>query len=288
MKYLAACCAFKDELRYLHEWIEYHRLVGVERFYMVSNDDAPDAPRAVLKPYIDSGEVIFLGRPGGPFNKFQMEIYFEVLQAAMGQIRWLAFLDMDEFLLPVEADSVPEVLADYEKHAALAVNWACFGSSGLREAPPLQTTGFRTRLRDDDDENRSYKSIVDLSRVIGTYNPHRFMLAEPGVLVDEFGAAVTHPWRNENNPFFGHRLRINHYRLRSAAEFAAKVARWREGSHPEFGDPEAVRSYWERNDRADVVDDTIQRFVPELERRMKLASLRGHGSEASPGKRSRG
>jgi hypothetical protein len=268
MKYLAACCIFKDELRYLREWIEYHRLVGVERFYMVSNDDSPEPTRALLNPYIENGEVIFFSRPGGPFVTLQTTIYLDVLVAAIGHVRWLAFLDVDEFLLPVEADNVPQVLASYEQHAALAVNWACFGSSGLREAPQLQTAAYRMRLRDDHDENRAYKSIVDPARVIGTYSPHQFLLAEPGALVDEFGKTVTHPWRNENNPFFGTRIRLNHYRIRSAEEFAEKVVRWRDGGHPEFMNPEHVRLYWERNDRSEVLDDTIQRFVPELRRRL--------------------
>jgi len=268
VKYLSACCVFKDELRYLREWIEYHLLVGVERFYMVSNDDSQDAAVALLRPYIRSGEVILINRPGGPFVKLQMDIYLDVLQIAIGQSRWLAFLDVDEFLLPVEASSIPQVLAGYEQHAALAVNWACFGSSGLQKAPDLQTASFRMRLSDDHEENRGYKSILDPSRAAGTYSPHQFLLAEPWVLVDEFGGRVTHPWRNENNPFFGSRLRINHYRLRSREEFAEKVARWRDSGHPELRDPEAVRSYWKRNDRCDVIDDTIQRFVPTLRQRL--------------------
>jgi Glycosyl transferase family 2 len=271
MDYLAACCIFKNELPYLREWVEYHRMVGIERFYMVSNDDSPDAARALLEPYIRRGEVVFTGRSGGAFAQFQTDIYLEVLQAAMGRTRWLAFLDADEFLLPVEAGGVPEVLAAHERHAALAVNWACFGSSGLLQAPPLQTAGFRMRLGDGHEENRNYKSIVDPARVVGVYSPHQFILAEPWELVDEFGGRVTHPWHNENNPFFGSRLRINHYRLRSAAEFAEKLARWQDGGHPEFRDPEAVRRYWERNDRCDVLDDTIQRFVPELRRRLASA-----------------
>ncbi|HEY6239596.1 MAG TPA: glycosyltransferase family 92 protein [Burkholderiales bacterium] len=271
MDYLAACCVFKDELRYLREWIEYHRLIGVERFYMASNDDSPEAARDLLNPYIQRGEVFFYSRPGGPFVKFQMDIYIDLLRAAMGRARWLAFLDVDEFLLPVEAGKVPEVLARYERHAALAVNSACFGSSGLKEAPALQTASFRMRLPDDHDENRIYKSIIDPTRVIGVHNPHQFILAEPWTLVDEFGARVTHPWRNENNPFFGARLRINHYRLRSTQEFAEKVARWQDNHHPEFRDPEAVRQYWERSDRCEVADDTIQRFVPELRQRLTRA-----------------
>jgi hypothetical protein len=268
MTYLAACCIFKGEHQYLREWIEYHRLVGVERFYMVSNDDSSDLARSALAPYIERGEVSFTSRPGGPFVTLQTDIYLEVLAAGCANVRWLAFLDLDEFLLPVEADSVPEVLSAYERYAALAVNWACFGSSGLHAAPPLQTAAYRMRLRDEDEENRAYKSIVDPARVIGTRSPHRFILAEPWVLVDEFGSPVTHDWRNQNDPFFGRRLRINHYRTRSAEEFAQKVARWRDEGHPEFTSPLQVQRYWERNDRAEVADDTMQRFVGELRRRL--------------------
>lgn len=272
MKYLSACCIFKDELRYVREWIEFHRLVGVERFYMVSNDNSPDAAFAILKPYIERGEIVFLSRRGGGFVQLQMDIYLDVLRLATGHTRWLAFLDMDEFLLPVEASAIPDALASYERYAALAVNWACFGSSGLRKAQPLQTAAFRMRLRNDREENRQYKSIVDPARVIGTYSPHQFLLRRPWVLVDEFGQPVTHPWLNQNNPFFGQRLRINHYRLRSAEEFGEKVARWQNSDHPEFRDPEAVRMYWKRNDHSEVIDDTIQRFVPALRQRLSAGT----------------
>lgn len=273
MNYLAACCVFKDELRYLREWVEYHRLVGVERFYMVSNDESPANARALLLPYIESGEVVFLSRPGGPFVTLQTDIYLEVLGAAMGKVRWLAFLDADEFILPVQANSVPEVLANYEQYAALAVNWACFGSSGLIEPPPLQTASYLIRSHDENQDNRTYKSIVDPGRVVGVMGPHQFILAEPWKLVDEFGASVTHPWQNTNYPFFGKQLRINHYRTRSASEFAEKLARWKTGKHPDFGSAAQMQRYWDdRHNRSDIVDETIQRFVPELRRRLQRAS----------------
>jgi hypothetical protein len=267
MDYLAACCVFKNEDRYLREWIEYHRMVGVQRFYMVSNDDDPGSSRALLQPYIDSGEVIFEWRPGGPFVNLQTTIYLDVLIAATDQVRWLAFLDMDEFLLPVEGDSVAAVLAEYEQYAALAVNWACFGTSGLSDPPALQTAGFHMRLGDDHEENRIYKSIVDPARTLGIRSPHQCILDnEP--LMDEFGGHITHPWLNQNNLFFGKRLRINHYRVRSEREFSEKLARWKNGGHPELADPEKLQVYLQRYGQCSVRDDTIQRFVPELERRL--------------------
>jgi hypothetical protein len=272
VKYLAVGCTFRDELPYLREWIEYHRLVGVERFYMYCDDDSPGAALQLLKPYIDLGLVVMAPfvAEGAKFAGLQPTIYGGFVQMAADEVRWLACIDVDEFLLPVHADNVPEVLVPYEKYAALAVNWACFGSSGLRVTPGLQTEMLRMRLRNDRDENRGFKSIVNPARVARPYNPHRFILADPEVLVDEFGAPVTGHYRNENTPFFGERLRINHYPIRSATAFAEKVSRWRDRGHPELGSVEAQRQYLSRYDRNEVFDDTIQRFVPELRRRMGL------------------
>ena len=272
MDYLAACCVFKDETRYLCEWIEYHRIVGVSRFYMVSNDASSEAARVLLAPYIASGEVVFSSRPGGPFARLQSEIYLDVVEEADGRTRWLAFLDADEFLLPVRAAGVPDVLVGYEECAALAVNWACFGSAGLQEPPPIQTGAYRLRLPDHHEDNRIFKSIVNPAKVVASLNPHRFLLAGDEPLTDEFGAAVEHLWRSGNDPFFGERLRINHYRVRSAREYAEKLERWRGAGHPELGDAALAQQYWRRSEAGEVVDDTIQRFVPELQRRLAGAN----------------
>jgi hypothetical protein len=274
VKYLAVGCTFRDELPYLREWIEYHRLVGVERFYMYCDDDSPDAALRLLKPYIDMGLVVMAPfvAEGAQFVGLQATIYGGFVQMAANEVRWLACIDVDEFLLPVQADNVPEVLAPYERYAALAVNWACFGSSGLRVAPGLQTEMLRMRMHDDREENRGFKSIVDPARVVRPYNPHKFILADSQVLVDEYGAPVTGDYLNENTPFFGKRLRLNHYRIRSLTAFEDKVSRWRDRGHPELGSVEAQQQYLRRYDRNEVPDDTIQRFVPELRRRLGRAS----------------
>jgi len=47
--FLSICTIFKNEARYLREWIEFHRLVGVDHFYLYENRSEDDfAP--VLAP----------------------------------------------------------------------------------------------------------------------------------------------------------------------------------------------------------------------------------------------
>ena len=71
--YLAACTIYRDDADYLGEWIEFHRLVGVERFVLYDNGSTDDH-LDVLAPYLEegagdpamSGPLPFLGEKGRP------------------------------------------------------------------------------------------------------------------------------------------------------------------------------------------------------------------------------
>jgi hypothetical protein len=47
---------FRDESKYLKEWIEFHLLVGIDYFHLVNNNSS-DNYLDVLKEYIDVGIV---------------------------------------------------------------------------------------------------------------------------------------------------------------------------------------------------------------------------------------
>lgn len=53
---LVMAAMFKDEAPYLREWILYHRMVGVEHFWLYNNDST-DNWSEVLAPFIDEGLV---------------------------------------------------------------------------------------------------------------------------------------------------------------------------------------------------------------------------------------
>src|SRR5947208_1673525 len=53
---LAVCAIFRDEAQYLAEWVTFHRLQGVERFYLYDNLST-DAWEHTLEPEISSGIV---------------------------------------------------------------------------------------------------------------------------------------------------------------------------------------------------------------------------------------
>ena len=117
---LSICAIFKNEARYLREWIEFHRIVGVEHFYLYNNNST-DGYLTEIENYIKEGIV----------DLFQWEMYPGQVQAYMDCIqnkastKWLAFIDIDEFLFPVEHDGLLEVLEEYDEpdRAAVCVFW---------------------------------------------------------------------------------------------------------------------------------------------------------------------
>lgn len=62
-QYLSLCAIVKNEAPYLPEWIEFYKLVGVEKFYIYDNESS-DNTKEVLKPYIDAGDVVYTYQPG--------------------------------------------------------------------------------------------------------------------------------------------------------------------------------------------------------------------------------
>jgi hypothetical protein len=61
--FLAMAAIVKNEGRYLREWIEFHRLMGVEHFYIYDNGSTDNTPE-ILEPYVRTGLVTATAWPG--------------------------------------------------------------------------------------------------------------------------------------------------------------------------------------------------------------------------------
>ncbi len=200
-----------------------------------------------------------------------MDAYQWILSQSIGKSRWVAFIDLDEFLVPLK-DSLNNVLKDYEQFPALAVNRVDYGSSNLFFPPILQIEGYLYRAVSDNDKNRTIKSIVNPESVKNTVNSHSFLFKE-GYLVDEFNQQLL-PGTcfNYNNLYFGKRLRINHYRIRSWVDFLDKVRRWKRRGHPQLDTYKNIERYWFKNDLNDIYDDSALRFLPGLRKKLVIQS----------------
>jgi hypothetical protein len=255
--YLAVCAIYRDEASYLEEWVEFHRVVGVERFFLYDNNSTDDH-REVLAPYVERGEVEIHTWPDG---MGQRSAYDDCIARHGADARWIAFIDLDEFLFSPTGRPLPEVLTRYERWPAVGANWAVFGSSGHVTRPAgLVTESYLDRLRTG--QNRTIKSVVDPLRVERCVGVHRFLYTELGA-VDENEFPITGGQTKTESRSL---LQVNHYMSKSLEEYRLRSERGRP-VHDRRGeqfrrtfDPELLALQEQLGER----DEAIQQYVPAL------------------------
>jgi hypothetical protein len=223
LPYLAVATLILNEARDLNEWIEFHLLQGVERFYLYDNGSTDDTV-GVLAPYIDRGIVeltTWVGRGR------QNEALGDAFSRHREDVRWLAAIDADEFLFCPTGERVVDVLREFEPYPAVAVHWNMFGTADVERRGPgdevLPTFIRRSDNFGPNSASRHVKSIVDPWCVAEPIPPDPHVRPYlVGFAVDEAGSPVTGP---RHWPIRCDRLCINHYWSKSKAESLRKVAR---------------------------------------------------------------
>ncbi len=240
--YLAVCAIAKDEGPYFKEWIEWHLGQGVEKFYIYDNEST-DCTREVLKPYIDSGVVEYIHFPG---YRRQLAAYDHCMEHHRLDTRWLAFIDLDEFIVPMNGETVREFLSHHEDASAVEINWLIFGSSGAqKKLPGTMMERFRRHSLPNHILNRHVKTIVNPRRVFNMIGCHEAARIS-GYAVDSHGMPLKKSFRDREPQ--QDVIRINHYAVRSFEEFLEKQNRGRASGRNKT----VEREYFDRFDLNDL------------------------------------
>ena len=204
---LAICGMFQNEARFLKEWIEFHKLVGVQHFYLYNNRSTDDF-EDVVDSYIKSGLVEVIDWDFSNVDLYAQNLAFtDVLKRVMGVAKWVAFLDLDEYLFPCKRKSLVKFLKDYKKFGGLAVNWVMFGTSNIDKIPDNGLM-IEYLVKCDPKGNKHIKSIVRPETVIEFFNPH-YASYKPGFFqVNADKVQFEGPY----SPYICiDKIRINHY-----------------------------------------------------------------------------
>lgn len=217
--YISIAAIVKNEARYIREWIEYHRIVGVEHFFIYDNGST-DNLRELLNPYIQDKLVTYHSCPG---TCLQFPVYNDAAVRYAGKTRWLAFIDADEFIV-VHGQNIANFLKGFEDCSAVGVNWIMFDSDGKEKMPQsgfVISNYFRTLQDINHPCNLHIKTIVDPSQVKYISNPHYIKL-KGGRYVDENGHEIRSAFTRKNST---KHIQINHYYSKSVEEYMEKIAR---------------------------------------------------------------
>ncbi|MDR0410387.1 MAG: glycosyltransferase family 92 protein [Treponema sp.] len=220
---LSIAAIVKNESPYILEWIEYHRIVGVEHFYIYDNESA-DNLKDVLQSYINAEIVTYIYFPG---LLKQKPAYNNAVKHFRNETKWLAVIDIDEFIVPVKTEKIIDALNEIKLRlhqrffVCLKMHWVRYGYCGYKTKPDGLVIENYTRSEGVSD---TIKSIVN-PRSIVEYHEHHgdhfFWLSG----ISENGVKIKkHKLDNTGGGVTEH-IRLNHYFTKSYEEFLEKIAR---------------------------------------------------------------
>ena len=282
--YIAAI--IKDEVTSLLEWIAYHKVIGVDGF-IIADNESKDGSRELLNDLSHIDNVITFVHPTVIGQKPQLPAYSKILSICPPDVDLLAFIDADEFLLPLTpgismSEFIEQRFSD-ESVSAVALNWANFGSNNEMFAEDkLVTERFTRRAPQRFNVHRNFKSIVRPSQVKLFLNPH-FAELRSGRYVDALGGdLVLHPKHGNgvSDEILWEGARVNHYAVKSLEEFLL-------GKHLRGSAATANRikhkAYFMAHDRNDEECNLAAEIAPAVKTEMtRLYSQLGSYPKFSP------
>ncbi len=240
---LAIACIAKNEGLYIAEWIEYHLLVGVSCFYFYDNEST-DNTKEVLEPYIKAGIVKYTYISG---HGVQKKVYETAIQTYKKDSRWIALIDLDEFLVSKTHKNVVDFLNTKQNYAQITAFWYTFGDSGHKKQtnePVIQ------RFNHHEKTPSGYKSIVNPRTVKWVLN-HSHSCFGKTLLVE-----------NTND------LCIFHYAIKTIEEFAKKNNRgsaWK-GTNIRFKN---YKEKFKELNHNEIEDNTLQKYIYNVKEAIK-------------------
>jgi len=263
--YLSICAIAKNEGCYFQEWLEYHLLVGVEKFYIYDNESTDDS-RKILEPYIKAGIVEYIYWPG---QKQQISTYKNCVARYKYDTEWLAIIDLDEFIVPIETKTIPKFLEKFKHQPCLEINWLLYGSGGYEtKTDELVMERFKRRSELNFSTNRHVKTIVNPRLFRHMINPHTVLCLNNRMPVDTNGnpCLLDFPQREPLHD----KIRINHYYCKSWEEYQGKSNRGFADQTKEEGQKlkrNSVSFNW--HDRNEVLDSTMDKYIEPVKEAIK-------------------
>lgn len=137
---LSICSILNNEAKFLKEWIEYHKLIGVDHFYLYKISTS-DRYMGVLKPYMKKGLITLVQWPdlskniedeGVAIFSTKIPAYENAIRVkALGQTKWLVLVEIDEFLVPPNQQDLREVIEKYKEFPGIILETDYYDAGNL-------------------------------------------------------------------------------------------------------------------------------------------------------------
>ena len=270
---ITMCTMLKNEAKYVREWVEFHSLLGVNRFIIFDNDSS-DSLRAALNGTIAEAIIIpwppkhWL--PGNPheercqgykdgkyrddwaYSYCQTAAFHECLRWERGRSRWVAGVDVDEFFMPRYSANglrtLQEALKPYEHMHGISLGSFTYGTSHRTVPIAAGDLMIETHLLRGNDPG-VVKEFVDPQKADTYHCVHWAHYTDP--LWNTLIMRTVPRWRSA--------VRFNHFPFRSIIESRHKVFKnMNPGIYQEI----------DKWDKVDIEDLFLVPMVPLIRRRL--------------------
>jgi glycosyltransferase involved in cell wall biosynthesis len=219
----------KNEARFLVEWLAHYLSLGVDHIFVFDNDST-DETAAILEVAARSRGVTRVAWPSREGESPQITAYNYAVRRHAARFEWVCFFDCDEFLVLKEDADIHAFLRRFDPSVgAVAINWLTFGSGGKRTNDyELVTETFRTGAAAGAGNNKHIKTIARVA-CVQRMGIHDCVLST-GSYVHPDGEPLVMPKKRGIATRIDHSLaQLNHYQIKSRADFQEKVLRGRAG-----------------------------------------------------------
>lgn len=240
---IAICLIIKDENEHLHEWLNHHRAIGIDHFYIYDNNS--EIPVAeYLKNENDVTVKLWESTQPGVA---QTSAYEDCCVNYKNDADQIAFIDNDEFIeLDDRFKTIQEVFVYLEKQYgeidAIGVYWRMYGKS-----KPYFETRQPIENYTEYFENCHIKTVVNPKKVNHFVYAHNASVN--GKYINEKNEPIIGPFGSKpelnNDSHSSEVIWLKHTWTRSRSEFESKIRRGT-GDHIERN--RTMQEFYEYND----------------------------------------
>lgn len=158
-------CIVKMENNYLEEWIKHYQNLGFDKIVIYDNNESSGQysesvmDLEIVQEGVKNGKIDVINVPDE--TKIQCRCYTDCYKKYGDDYKWLAFFDIDEYLMLEKCNDIHEYLNQKEFNTAqiIHINWKIYDDNGL------------ITVKDGD-----YSLVKRFTREMGKHNPKKARL----------------------------------------------------------------------------------------------------------------
>lgn len=227
---LAIVAILRNEADYLHDWLTFHTLAGAREIILYDNGSTDNTLKIArnftgLKVTILPWILSAISHKPAVVLPQQIMAYCHAVCTFGANFRWLAFIDIDEFIVPRNKMTILDVLENLEDHSNISLPWIMFGHNKHKAQPDMPVPfAYTQRSPDLSGALLNFKCIVDPCDVTQV-STHKFRTKTMGRnTTNSLGKVKSVKARGNTSFLTEEHLCLNHYYLKSQDETEAKIS----------------------------------------------------------------